>query len=113
LRARLLALIGATGDSRHATHTAGYPLAVEKMLPAADVVLLVAGDEGDAMLFRYTVHGEFGGDTWHATVAEATDQAAHEYGDALGEWMEVPETVSDAHAFAVQYAADRFNSRDW
>jgi hypothetical protein len=81
------------------------------MLPVADVVLVVPDDDGSAMLFRYTAHGELGGDTWHATVADAREQAADEYGDALIAWLEVPHEVTDAHAFAVQYAYERLHSR--
>ncbi len=113
-RTRRVALIGPLAGERRAAHTAGYPLEPEKMLPVADVVLLVADTEGGAMLFRYTAHGEFGGDTWHPTVAEAQEQAADEYGDALLEWVEVPAEAADAHAYAVQYAAERLNGRgDW
>ena len=113
-RTRQLALIGPIAGERRAAHTGGYPLAPEKMLPEADVLLLIAGDDGGVMLFRYTAHGELAGDTWHQTVADARDLAAHEYGPALGEWVEVPGEASDAHAFAVQYARDRLNSRgDW
>jgi hypothetical protein len=113
-RSRQLALIGPLAGERRAAHTGGYPLAPEKMLPEADVVLLIAGDDSGAMLFRYTAHGEYGGDTWHATAVDARDLAANEYGSALGEWVEVPEAVTDAHAYAVQYAFERLNSRgDW
>jgi hypothetical protein len=111
---RLVALVGVLTNERRATHTAGYPLDPAKMLPLADVVLLVAGEDPGAMLFRYTAHGEFGGDTWHRTVAEAQEQAGDEYGQALGPWMEVPAEIPDAHTFAVKYAAERLNSRgDW
>jgi hypothetical protein len=100
-----------TGE-RRAEHTAGFPLDPAKMLPVADVVLVVADDDAGAMLFRYTVNDDLGGDTWHATVAEAQEQAAYEYGDALLPWIEVPSEVEDAHAFAVQYAYERLNKRD-
>lgn len=110
---RLIALVGALAGERRTTHTAGYPLDAAKMLPLADVVLLVAAGNSSVMLFRYTAHGEFGGDTWHATPDDAQEQADYEYGDALGQWVEVPEDVKDAHAFAVQYAFDRLNGRDW
>ena len=125
MRSRLVALVGVVSGERRATHTSGYPLDPAKMLPLADVVLLVAEGEPparagqgpgppSAMLFRYTAHGEFGGDTWHPSVAEAREQAAEEYRDALGAWIEVPEGVDDPHVFAVKYAADRLNSRgDW
>ena len=114
-RTRLLALVGVISGERRATHTAGYPLDPSKMLPVADVVVLVPDDDGPgAMLFRYTAHGEFGGDTWHASVAEAQRQAADEYGDALGAWVEVPDGERDPHKYAVQYALERLNSRgDW
>jgi hypothetical protein len=109
-----MALVGALARERRAVHTAGFPLDPEKMLPLADVVLVVADDDAGAMLFRYTAHGEFGGDTWHATVAEAQEQAAYEYGEALVPWTEVPSDVTDAHAFAIQYAYERLDKRgDW
>ena len=76
-----------------------------------DVSLLVAGNEPGVMLFRYTAHGDFGGDTYHSTPQEAIEQASFEYGEALGEWMAVPDDVVDAHAFAVAYAHDRLNGR--
>ena len=111
---RQLALIGPITGERRAAHTAGYPLAPEKMLPEADVLLLIGGDDPGVMLFRYTAHGELAGDTWHASVADARDLAAHEYGASLGEWVEVPDDVTDPHAYAVRYAFDRLNSRgDW
>ena len=80
------------------------------MLPMPDVLLLVAEPRG-AMLFRYTAYGELGGDTWHASVAEAQKQAEFEYAEALLPWIDVPQDVSDAHAFAIAYAGDRLNER--
>ncbi len=111
-RVRVLALIGVTSADRRATHTTNYPLDPEKMLPEADVVLLVADDDPGVMLFRYSAFGEVGGDTWHLTEADAREQAAEEYGDALGEWVEVPDQITDAHFYAVRYAADRLYGRD-
>ena len=110
-RTRRIALIGPLVGERRAAQTGGFPLDPSKMLPIADVVLFVAGGEPGAMLFRYTAHGDFGGDTYHASSEEALEQANFEYGDALGEWMPVPDDVVDAHAFAVQYAHDRLNGR--
>jgi len=114
VRLRSLALVGAMTHERRAAHTSGFPLDPAQMLPFADVVLVVADDDGGAMLFRYTANGEFGGDTWHTTVAEAREQAAFEYDDALEPWIDVPNDVTDAHAFAIQYAFQRLNRRgDW
>jgi hypothetical protein len=113
-RSRSVALVGAMTRERRTAHTAGFPLDPAEMLPLADVVLVVADADAGAMLFRYTAHGEFGGDTWHASVAEAQEQAAYEYDDALADWINVPSDVTDAHAFAIQYAYDRLDRRgDW
>jgi len=37
-------------------------------------------------LVRLTDHGKIVGDTWHATVEEAKEQATFEFGESLGEW---------------------------
>jgi len=111
-RSRLLALVGVISGDRRLQQTAGHPMDPEKMLPTADVILLVTDEEDpSAMLFRYTAFGEVGGDTWHPTSDDAKQNAEDEYGDALGEWMEVPDDVEDPHVFAVKYAADRLNDR--
>jgi len=112
-RARAIALVDVLAGERQATHTAGFPLDPAQMLPSPDVVLLVADGDATAMLFRYTAFGEAAGDTFHATPEAARAQAAEEYGDALGTWVEVPDDVSDAHLFAVRYAAERLNDRGW
>ena len=93
------------------TQTQGFPIDASQMLPTADVVLLVTGPDQDAMLFRYTAHGEFGGDTWHPSLESAREQVEYEYEDAVGEWVHVPEGVTDPHAYAVQYASERLNDR--
>ena len=79
------------------------------MLPVADVILLVPDTDGGAMLFRYTANGQFGGDTWHATIDDAREQAKFEYDEALEPWIDVPDDVEDAHAYAIQYAFGRLN----
>jgi hypothetical protein len=108
---RRVSLIGPV-EQRLAVHTAGYPLDPDRMLPTPDVVLLVSDGGGETMLFRYTAHGELCGDTPHDNLTEAEDQASREYGLALLGWMDVPADVSDAHAFAIDYAADRLRDRD-
>jgi len=108
---RMIALVGPLASERRAVQTSGFPLDPEKMLPVADVVLLVVGKEEGAVLFRYTAHGDFAGDTFHSNAEEALDQAASEYDDALGQWLTVPDEITDPHAFAVQYAHDRLDSR--
>lgn len=111
---RYVALVGAIAGERRVAQTEGFPLDPEKMLPVPDVVLVVADTGGGAMLFRYTAHGDLAGDTWHGSAADAKAQAAYEYGDALVPWIEVPDEIGDAHAFAVRYAFEQLNSRgDW
>jgi hypothetical protein len=109
-RTRLLALIGPLEGKRRVTQTAGFPIDPSMIPPAPDVVLLVSDNDGSAMLFRYTVHGEFAGDTWHPTVDVAREHAIYDYSDALDAWIEVPNDVPDAHAYAIHYAAERLNS---
>ena len=114
IRTRSLALIGPLEGRRRVTQTAGFPIDPSKMPPEPDVILLVANDDSGAMLFRYTAHGDLAGDTWHDSVEDAREHAIYDYSDALGEWIDVPEVVDDAHAYAVQYAAERLNSKgDW
>ena len=109
---RRLALIGPLAGERRTAETSGFPLDPSQMLPLPDVVLLIVDREpGATMLFRYTAHGEFGGDTLHTSTDEALEQASYEYGEALGEWIDVPDDIADAHAFAVAYAHDRLNGR--
>ena len=75
-------------------------------MPVADVVYLELQDPS-AMLFRFTVSGEFCGDTWHESLQDAYEQATFEFGDALGVWQDVPEHASDGREFAVEYANRR------
>ena len=110
-RTRLMALVAPLSRERHAVHTANHPLSPEAMLPVADVVLLVSDDREGTMVFRYTAHGEFGGDTLHSSIAEAKAETAAEYDEALLAWEEVPEEIGDAHSFAVRYARERLNDR--
>ena len=110
-RTRLIALVGPLAGERRVVQTTSHPLDPEQMLPVADVVLLVSDDDESAMVFRYTAYGEFGGDTYHATVADAKEETQAEYEGALLEWEEVPDDVEDAHAVAVRYARDRLNDR--
>lgn len=108
---RLVALVGALTQERRVAQTDGFPIDPEAMLPVADVVLIVADADGSAMLFRYTAHGEFGGDTWHPSVADAREQAVFEYGTALATWIDVPRDIRDAHGFAIKYAYDQLDKR--
>jgi len=108
-KTRLMALVGPLTGERQVVQTAVHPLRPDQMLPLADVVLLVSDDGESAMVFRYTAHGEFGGDTYHVSIADAKEAVEAEYPDALSGWEEVPDDVEDAHALAIRYAYDRLN----
>jgi len=62
--------------------------------------LLIQADESGTMLFRLAEDGAIVGDTWHASYEEAISQVAYEYGNSVGEWVEVPEVVTDVMEFA-------------
>ena len=109
---RRIALVGPLAGERRAVHTAGYPLDPDDMLPPPDVLLLIDEGREGCMLFRYTAHGELGGDTPHETARQAEAQAEIEYGDAIVSWIDVPSDVVDAHAFAIRYAAEQLNQRE-
>lgn len=110
-KTRLVALVGPLTGDRHVVQTANHPIAADKMLPVPDVVLLVSDDGKSAMVFRYTAHGEFAGDTFHPSIDDAKQETEAEYGEALLPWQEVPNDVGDAHAFSVRYAHERLNDR--
>jgi hypothetical protein len=94
-------------------------------LPRPDVLLMEVAQDRRATLFRYAADGEYCGETWHASVEEAMDEAAHEYGEAIiGPWQAVPEGEADAHAFAIRQAdarrrgplgprCDRMTAEEW
>lgn len=71
-------------------------------MPRAERWIIDPTPDGFFLLLRYTTGMEFGGDTWHETVEHAREQAASEYGDALGGWRTVPAEVEDAVAFAAR-----------
>lgn len=52
-------------------------------------------------LNAWAANGDFGGDTWHTTLAEAKEQANYQFGAYLGEWRQIPTEVPDARAYAL------------
>ena len=108
---RRVALVGVPDGERRVVHTAGFPIDPERMLPTPDVLLIVDSNQG-CMLFRYTAYGELCGDTPHDNAAQAEHQAIVEYGEALAPWIDVPGEITDAHHFAIKYAAEQLNERE-
>jgi hypothetical protein len=57
--------------------------------------VVIGPQSGGIFLTRYTSEGEEVGDTWHASVEEAKEQAGEEYRDLIGTWHTVPDTIPD------------------
>ncbi len=89
----------------------GTILRIEPMgqSPVPPGIALIDGDGDSAMLFRYAADGAFAGDTWHAGVEQAKQQARDEYGDGLSAWDPVPAAEFDVHGFVRRTAAERLN----
>jgi len=99
-------IIGSVGEPK-VKHYRGLPPEVtglpdRRELMQAAVLLLIEERPDGAFLFRFTDDGRIAGDTWHANVAEAQNQARFEFGEALSEWKPVPREVEDAFSFGFQ-----------
>lgn len=68
------------------------------------VVIIEGNPEGGFMLNRFCSDGTFSGDTWHATLEDAKDQADYEYEGVLSDWQEIPAGVVDRVSFALKQA---------
>lgn len=81
-------------DGLHVRHYVGVPPALADgrggrlELAPPDVLLVRTGRDG-ALLLRYRSDGTFCGDTWHASLSDAFEQAAYEYPAVPLEWREV------------------------
>ncbi len=84
--------------------------AIEERMPWPDVVLLKEDPLGGAVVARFTRDGTFAGEDDCDSVEEALWQLEFEYGDALGEWQEIPADVMDPLAFALSKARERSHS---
>src|SRR4051812_46224501 len=73
--------------------------------PLYPSVMLIEGDETQAMRYGFRADGEFCGDTWSESVDAAKNATVEEFGDRTGEWMPVPESVSNAFAYARSMAS--------
>ena len=80
---RLLALVGPMVGKQQAIHKVGTPNGPQTPMPYPEVLYLET-DQSSCMLYRYTLGGQFCGDTWHATLEDAKSQAEFEYEQALG-----------------------------
>jgi hypothetical protein len=67
---------------RMTKHTWGLP--GQAVLMPWPAVLVLEASATDAMLYRYSATREFGGDTWHQSVADAKDQVSRSLASLLG-----------------------------
>ncbi len=113
---RLFAVVRAQVLHPRVRHLVGFPPELAEgaddaqPLPWPHVLVIEEESPGSVFLYRMTQSGESGGDTWHQSVDDAKHQADYEYGDAVGDWNEVPDDVPNAREFAV--AAVRTNDRE-
>lgn len=82
-------------------HAWGYPGGTQIEMPQADVLVLEPLDDGNFMLLRYTAKGDYCGDTWHQSLDEAKQQAAFEFENAVGMWVDAPRDTDAALAYAL------------
>jgi hypothetical protein len=59
-------------------------------MPTARYLIIMNDDEG-VFLYRLDQHGGVAGDTWHATMDDAHEQAIAEYGPATLDWHPIPQ----------------------
>jgi hypothetical protein len=83
-------------------HWVGVPTSIsgrqQERLPNSKALVIEERPEG-VFLFRYSAANDFAGDTWHRDIEEARSQASVEFGDELGEWVDIPDAVIDAIAY--------------
>lgn len=109
---RLLSTIKGELAPNKVRHYSGFPPELtggsdERALMGTPAFLLIEENQGGAFLYRYDTRGECVGDTWHADVQEAKEQATYEYAAGLAEWQIVPAEVRDAVAFGIDLCATR------
>ena len=104
---RLVAWVRALSHPPRTRHLVlGAKAGAPDLMPPAQVLLLEIDDDGSAQLYRYTLDGEFAGDSWFESREDVDAQVAFEHGDAVGAWSPVPPYVEDAHSYAVTWGQD-------
>jgi hypothetical protein len=99
-----VAIVGPIADRQQTIHS-WIRDGSKRFMPFPEVVW-AEGEMGSVMLYRCRSDGEFCGDTWHASIKEAQDQAQYEYGPALGRWHPIPADVPDALQYAIAFARE-------
>jgi hypothetical protein len=80
-------------------------------MPEARLVLIVG--DADFMLWEFAADGTHAGDTFHLTQGDAEDQARHQFGRRLGDWIEtawIPEESKARARGLLVSTEDRFRA---
>ena len=102
---RFVARVGKLAHPPKTRHTMRVGIdGADELMPPAQLLVLEVEADGSAQLYRYTLDGEFGGDTWHESREDADHQVEYEYGAAVGVWSGVPPSVEDAHEYVFEWA---------
>jgi hypothetical protein len=64
------------------------------------IALIIEETYEGFFLYSYPKDGAIAGDTWHLTLDDAKHQAQFQF--AISDWADVPEAVTDLHAFGRQ-----------
>jgi len=110
---RYYAIIGRPRDYPRVRHTVGLPTELDDaaeppvQLPWPAATVLEPGSDGGFNLLRLATDGSFAGDTWHLSEDEAREQASYEFGDSLGPWQTIPNSVLDPTSYVAQLLASR------
>ena len=113
---RQFATLRATTSEPKVRHLMGFPPELvpgageQVLLPEPELLVIDGESEQGFFLYRLTRSGEFGGDTWHASIEEALEQAKFEYSDRIGGWHDIPVGAPDACDYAVSVIRDGGNS---
>jgi hypothetical protein len=72
-------------------------------------VAVLHSEAGDAILESWTVDGDTFGDDWYQSIQDAKEVAVKMWGDDLGEWRSVPESVADYRPYVLEAARAALN----
>lgn len=91
--------------SRHVLRLPESPESDPESMPWPSVLVIEEREDG-VFLDRLTDAGASAGDTWHASVDDAKEQALDEYDGLLTEWKAVPSEVQseDLVSFVISQA---------
>ena len=100
MKTKLLAIVRGGKSSQTVRHYRGLPLTDSNRIDARQLLgpaaFIVIQEEPDGFfLYRFDQSGEIVGDTWHASVEDAKEQARFEYTDALTSWVDVSSEDAD------------------